>query len=113
MISPDNAIIVVCSFLVIFGIVLPILNVKLKEYISYRWLVVVTVLALLIGTVADFDALSEDNRKIIFIGSLVICGGFVLLRTIEKILANGWLKGASIEAKKGDASVILKSDDKE
>jgi hypothetical protein len=37
----------------------------------------------------------------------------MLLRTVEKVLANGWLKGATIEAKKGDMSLTLTSDQKE
>jgi hypothetical protein len=40
----------------------------------------------------------------------VICGAYIVLRTLEKALANGWLRGASIEAKKGDISVKVSSD---
>lgn len=110
MISPDYAMAFIIGFLIIFGIVIPILNVKIPKYVSFRWLCVICILAILIGAVVDFNGLGEDSRRIILIGGLAICGGFVVLRTLEKILANGWLKGASIEAKKGDASVILKSD---
>jgi hypothetical protein len=64
----------------------------------------------LIGVVVDFEVLSNDARKIILIGGLVIAGVYVALRTIEKVLANGWLRGATIEAKKGDIEVKLTSD---
>lgn len=105
MLSPNVATIIIVSFLVVFGIVMPILNRKLPKFISYRWSVIVVILALLIGAVLDFDALSDNVRYALIVGSLVIAGGYILLRTIEKALANGWLRGAEIEAEKGDIKV--------
>lgn len=105
MVTPNFATIVIVVFLVVFGIVMPILNKKFPKFISYRWSVVVVILALLLGAVLDFDALSENVRHCLLIGGLVIVGGYVLLRTIEKALANGWLRGAEIEAEKGDIKV--------
>lgn len=102
MVTPNFATIVIVVFLVVFGIVMPILNKKFPKFISYRWSVVVVILALLLGAVLDFDALSENVRHCLLVGGLVIVGGYVLLRTIEKALANGWLRGAEIEAEKGD-----------
>lgn len=109
MISPTFATIIVVSFIVLFGVGVPILNKKAPKYISYRWCVVVVILALLIGAVVDFEVLSDEARKVVLIGGMAIGGGFVLLRTIEKVLANGWLHGATIEAKKGDISVKVTS----
>lgn len=105
MLSPNIATIIIVSFLVVFGIIMPILNRKLPKFISYRWSVIVVILALLIGAVLDFDALSDNVRYALIVGSLVIAGGYILLRTIEKALANGWLRGAEIEAEKGDIRV--------
>jgi hypothetical protein len=109
MISPTFATIIVVSFIVLFGVGVPILNKKAPKYISYRWCVVVVILALLIGAVVDFEVLSDEARKVVLIGGMAIGGGFVLLRTIEKVLANGWLHGASSEATKGDISVKVTS----
>lgn len=109
MISPFWATIIVIAFILIFGVGVPILEQKLPKYISYRWCVVVVVLALLIGVIIDFDVLSDEARKIVLIGGLVIAGIFVVLRTFEKAFANGWLKGAQIEAKKGDISIKVSS----
>lgn len=105
MLSPNIATIIIVSFLVVFGIIMPILNRKLPKFISYRWSVIVVILALLIGAVLDFDALSDNVRYALIVGSLVIAGGYILLRTVEKALANGWLRGAEIEAEKGDIRV--------
>lgn len=102
MVSPTFATIVIISFLILFGIVMPILNKKFPKFISYRWSVVVVILALLIGALLDFDSLSEEVRHCLLVGGLIIVGSYVALRTIEKALANGWLRGAEIEASKGD-----------
>lgn len=110
MISPLWATIIIVAFILIFGVGVPILDRKAPKYISYRWCVVVVVLALLIGVIVDFEVLSDDARHVVLIGGLVIAGAYVVLRTIEKVLANGWLKGATIEAKKGDIEVKLHSD---
>lgn len=110
MIPPFVATIVLISFIILFGVVVPILDKKIPKYISYRWCVVVVILALLIGAVIDFEILSDEARKIILIGGLVIGGGYIALRTLEKALANGWLHGAKIEASKGDIKVKVSSD---
>lgn len=107
MIKPEWATAIIIIFILLFGVGVPILNRKAPKYISYRWCVVVVVLALLIGAVIDFSVLSDDARKVVLIGGLLIAGVYVALRTIEKVLANGWLKGASIEAQKGDAKVVI------
>jgi ABC-type iron transport system FetAB permease component len=112
MISPFWATIIIVTFILIFGVGVPILNRKAPKYISYRWCVIVVVLALLIGVVVDFEVLSNDARKIILVGGLVIAGVYVALRTIEKVLANGWLQHTQIEAKKGDISVKISNNEK-
>lgn len=110
MISPTFATIVIVSFIVVFGVVVPIINKKAPKYISYRWCVVVVILALLIGAVIDFDVLSDDARNVVLMGGLIVSGGYVLLRTLEKVLANGWLKGAKLEVQKGDLSASLSAE---
>lgn len=110
MIMPEHATFIVVLFILIFGVAVPILNRRAPKYISYRWCVIVVLLALLIGVVVDFGELPQEIKMAVVVGGLVICGVYVVLRTIEKSLANGWLRGASIEAKKGDISVKVSSD---
>lgn len=109
MIDPIFATIIILVFIIIFGVGVPVLNKKAPKYISYRWSVIVVILGLLIGAVVDFKDLSDESRKIVLIGGLIIGGVYVLLRTIEKILSNGWLHGSSIVAKKGDISLQITS----
>lgn len=110
MIDPTFATVIIVVFLLIFGVGLPLLNVKFSDFVSYRWCVIVVILALLIGAVIDFDMLSDEARYVVLLGGLIIVGVYVALRTIEKVLAKGWLKGARIEASKGDISVKVTSD---
>lgn len=111
MIDAIPATLILLSFIAAFGILVPVLNIKAPKVISYRWCVVVVALSLLIGAVVDFRELSDEARRVILVGGLVIAGAYVVLRTIEKALANGWLRGARIEASKGDLRVSLESDD--
>ena len=111
MIDAIPATLILLSFIAAFAILVPVLNIKLPKFISYRWCVVVVALALLIGAVVDFQALSDEARRVIIVGGLVIAGSYVVLRTAEKALANGWLHGARIEANKGDLSVSIQSGD--
>lgn len=113
MISPELATAIVVAFILLFGIVVPILNRKAPKYISYRWCVVVVLLALLIGVIVDFGELGDAARQAVIVGALVVAGVYVILRTLEKALANGWLRGATIEAKKGDISVKVSNTEKE
>ena len=111
MISPELATAIVIAFILLFGVAVPMLNRKAPKYISYRWCVVVVLLALLIGVIVDFGELGDAARQAVIVGALVVAGVYVILRTLEKALANGWLRGATIEAKKGDISVTVTSKD--
>ena len=113
MIDPVYATILIVVFILLFGIGIPILNVKAKKFISYRWCVVVVVLALLIGAVVDFEILTDETRRTVILGGIVIGGLYVVLRTVEKVLSKGWLKGTTLRARKGDAEVGLSSEGKD
>ena len=110
MVNPIIATSIVVAFIVAFGIVLPILDKHAPKYISYRWSVVVVVLSLLIGAVIDFGELPAEPRRILLLGGLIIVGGYIVLRTVEKILANGWHRGSTITASKGDIKLEVKSE---
>lgn len=87
--------IVLIGFLVVTGVVVPICGVseKIREVISLRWLVIVTILSLTLGAAIDFDHLDDASRLAVIIGGMVIGGLFVLLRTYEKCKAKGWSFG--------------------
>lgn len=111
MINPEMATVIMIIFIAVFGVGVPVLNKRAPKYISYRWCVIVVVLALMLGAVLDFSALSDETRRTLLIGSLIIVGAYVALRTFEKSAANGWLAGTRIEVKKGDTSATLSTEE--
>ena len=111
MVDPIAATLIVISFIIIFGVGIPILNAKAQKFVSYRWCVIVVMLALLIGAVVDFEVLSDEARRIVLMGGMIVSGIYVVLRTLEKILSKGWLKGAQIEVEKGDFKTKVSSTD--
>lgn len=105
MISATAATAIISIFLAIFGIVLPVVErlPRFGKVVSLRWAVVVTLLAILLGCVLDFGHLDATARHMIIIGVIVICGLYVVLRSAEKWLANGWSLGLSrLHVEKGD-----------
>lgn len=106
MISPEFTTIVIITFMIVFGVVMPILKGrkdKKGSRVSYRWSVVVVLLAVLLGCVMNFGHLSDDTRRATIISIMIIVGLFMLIRTLEKILENGWTLGVrKATIKKGD-----------
>ena len=111
MINPNIATVIIVGLIIIFGVILPVLDIKFPKFISYRWCVMVVVMALTVGAVVDFRLLSDEARRIVLIGGLVIAGAYIVLRTFEKAIANGWLHGANIKIQKGDASASFYAGD--
>ena len=99
MIASNIAVLVLAALALILAIVIPILNSieKLSNCISLRWSCVVIILLIMTGVVVDFSHLSDNTRDIVLKGGLIIVGIFLVLRTFEKILYNGWLKGFNLK----------------
>lgn len=119
MVSSNLAFYTIVSFVVVFGVIIPVLDkVKIfKPFVSFRWSVIVVLLAALIGVVIDFSHLTDDVRLAIVIGAIIVSGGYVLIRTFEKLVFNGYTFGLKkISVQKGDVSAEadfeIKKDDK-
>lgn len=112
MITPQMATYVLLILAILLAVVLPLLNAvtKLTDFISYRWLCVTIILLLMVGVVIDFKTLADGTRDIVLTGGMIIVGAYLLFRTIEKVLYNGWLKGVNLktEIKKGET--VIKTD---
>ncbi len=118
MISATAATAIISIFIAIFGIVLPVVErlPKLGKVVSLRWAVVVTLLAILLGCVLDFGHLDATDRHMIIIGVIVICVLYVVLRSAEKWLANGWSLGINrLHVEKGDlkGDILLSEENKD
>ena len=92
MIDSYTATSVIVGFLVIFGIVLPILDKlpKVKDVVSLRWTIVVIYSALAIGVIIDFAHLETSVRFAAVVGGIVLAALFLIVRSIEKAAINHW-----------------------
>ena len=61
------------------------------------------------GVLVDFSHIPDSTRDIVVRGGVIIIGGFVLVRSIEKWLSNGWLNlNRKIDVKTpGGGGVVL------
>ena len=111
MATPNLALLILSGLAIVLAIVIPLLNAipKLSSLISMRWTCVAVVLLIMVGVVVDFEPLSDSTRDIALTGGLVIVGVFLALRTAEKVMANGWLKGMNIKGTvaKGDVTATV------
>ena len=118
MTDPILAIIILCTLITILIILVPILDAipALTRFVSFRWVCVSIVWVLMVGVIIDFKELSDSTRDLTITGGMIIIGGFLLLKTLEKILYNGWLKGVNLKGsiEKGDlkGNVEISSDTK-
>ena len=118
MTDPILAIIILCALITILIVLVPILDAipALTRFVSFRWVCVSIVLVLVVGVIIDFKELSDSTRDLTITGGMIIVGGFLLPRTLEKILYNGWLKGVNLKGsiEKGElkGNVEISSDSK-
>lgn len=92
MVDSYTATYVLVGFLVIFGVLIPILDKipKIKDVISFRWTLVVIYSALCIGVIIDFEHLDTSVRFATVIGGIVLAAIFLLVRSLEKAAVNRW-----------------------
>ena len=93
MIDPTIATEIMVAFLIVMGIIIPVCGVipKLREIISYRYLVVVVFLALSLAVIVDFSEVDTSIKSAVIVGTAILSGLFIILRSIEKAFYNGWL----------------------
>ena len=106
MLDSQLAIIIIGCLALVLALIIPLLNAidRLSNFISLRWSCIAIILLIMVGVVIDFNHLSDGTRDIALIGGFIVVGAFTVLRTIEKILYNGWLKGVNLKGtiQKGD-----------
>lgn len=108
----DLAIIILGCLALVLALVIPVLNSfeKLSNFISLRWSCVAIILLIMAGVVIDFSHLADETRNIVLKGGLIIVGVFIVIRTIEKILYNGWLKGVNLKGSVQKGDIIAKAE---
>lgn len=112
MITPTAATITMIGLAIFLLIIIPILDSHktLGKYISLRYTLVTVFVITGIGCVLDFSHLVESSRNIVLMGSSVLVGIFVVVRTLEKTKLGSKI---NLKAKKGDAEVSAEIDPKD
>ena len=114
MIDAYMTAIIMIAFIFLYGIVLPLMDHSkiFGRFVSLRLAVLVVFLSMSVGVVLDFNHLDSELRLAIVVGTLIIGGVFILIRTWEKAVSKGWSIGIKkIEASKGDAKVTVDVND--
>jgi hypothetical protein len=115
MIDPQSATYLLIGFLFIWAILIPVFGAipKIRSIISFRYLIVVVFLACLVGVIIDFGELDSSVRMAVIIGTMIICGIYIIIRSVEKAFYNGWIENPTLKAniKKGDLSADIELKD--
>lgn len=106
MLTSSLAVWILLGLAVVLAIIIPILNSveRFSNFISLRWSCVAIILLIMVGVVIDFEHLADNTRDIVLRGGLIVIALYLVLRTGEKVLYNGWLKGINLKGsiQKGD-----------
>lgn len=92
MIDSYTATSVLVAFILIFGLVIPILDKIpfVKNFISLRWSIVVIYSAMCLGVILDFSHLDSSVRFAVVIGGILLSSLFLVVRSLEKAAVNNW-----------------------
>ena len=122
MIDSYTATSVLIGFLIIFGVLLPIVDKipKIRSIVSFRWTVVVIYSAMCLGVIIDFEHLDTEVRFLVVLGGIVLSAIFLFVRSYEKASINDWkiphvrssLQKGDIQAELSVSSKISKDTDK-
>ena len=110
MIDSYTATYVIVGFLLIFGVLFPILDKipKVKNVVSFRWTIVVIYSAMCLGVIIDFGHLDTSVRFAVVIGGILLSALFMVVRSREKAAINGWqLPHTRTSIKHGDIQAEL------
>ena len=97
------------SILLMVGFGVPMLKGTKPALKAFRVVFVAFIAVAMGGVLVDFTHIPDSTRDIVVRGGVIIIGGFVLVRSIEKWLSNGWLNlNRKIDVKTpGGGGVVL------
>ncbi len=92
MVDSYTATSVLLGFLVIFGVIMPILDniPKVRNVVSLRWTLVIIYSAMCLGVILDFGHLDTSVRMAVVIGGILLSFIFIIVRSFEKFMYNHW-----------------------
>lgn len=111
MIEPTTTTIIILSLLAIL-MSLPLIEIipRVGKIVSLRWAIVAIVVALMVAVVLDFSHLSEGIRKTVIVGGLCTGGLWIVARSVEKALFNGFFaKAGKVEIDVNDKKLTIEN----
>lgn len=112
MIEPNFATIVILGVGLLLIVIIPLLDgsERFSKFISLRYTLVSVCLLMALGCILDFSHLSDKSRNIILLGSLILVGLFVTVRSLEKMKIGN--KVIELSAQHGNTKVNAKLQNK-
>lgn len=112
MIEPNFATIVILGVGLLLIVIIPLLDgsERFSKFISLRYTLVAVCLLMALGCILDFSHLSDKSRDIILLGSLILVGLFVAVRSLEKMKIGN--KVIELSAQHGNTKVNAKLQNK-
>ena len=111
MIQPETTTIIILSLLAIL-MSLPLIEIipRVGKIVSLRWAIVAIVVTLMVAVILDFSHLSEDIRKTVIVGGLCTGGLWIVARSVEKALFNGFFaKAGKVEIDVDDKKLTIEN----
>lgn len=92
MIDSYTATYVLVAFILVFGLIIPVLDKVpyVRDFISFRWSLVVIYSAMSMGVIIDFGHLDTSVRFAVIVGGIILSAIFLIVRSLEKAAVNRW-----------------------
>lgn len=111
MIEPTTTTIIILSLLAIL-MSLPLIEIipRVGKIVSLRWAIVAIIVSLMVAAILDFSHLSDDIRKTVIVGGLCTGGLWIVARSAEKALFNGFFaKAGKVEVDIDDKRLTIEN----
>ena len=111
MIEPTTTTIIILSLLAVL-MSLPLIEIipRVGKIVSLRWAIVAIIVTLMVAVVLDFSHLSEGIRKTVIVGGLCTGGLWIVARSVEKALFNGFFaKAGKVEVDIDDKKLTIEN----
>lgn len=111
MIEPTTTTVIILSLLAIL-MSLPLIEIipRVGKIVSLRWAIVAIVVTLMVAVILDFSHLSDDIRKTVIVGGLCTGGLWIVARSVEKALFNGFFaKAGKVEIDVDDKKLTIEN----
>ena len=111
MIQPETTTTIILVLLAVL-MSLPLIEIipRVGKIVSLRWAIVAIIVTLMVAVVLDFSHLSEGIRKTVIVGGLCTGGLWIVARSVEKALFNGFFaKAGKVEVDIDDKKLTIEN----